>query len=92
MTRTLVVAFLAGSLALPAFAQSDTIVCDDFLGMDNAQQMETLAEIQNMMSEEQASETGMGGQMTAEQIHERLTADCQSKPDALVVEVMKEMH
>lgn len=85
MIRSLSAGLLAVCFAAPAFAQPAEIVCDDFLGLDNAKQMETIAELQTMMSEQQ-----MGGEaMTAEAIHERLTADCKSKPDALVVEVMK---
>jgi hypothetical protein len=86
MLRKVAAILLAGGFALPAFAQPAEIVCDDFLGMDNAAQMESIAEIQTMMSEQQ-----LGGEaMTAEAIHERLTADCKSRPDALVVEVLKE--
>ncbi len=85
MIRSLAAALLVSGFAVPAFAQSAEIVCDDFLGLDNAKQMETIAELETMMSEQQ-----MGGEaMTADAIHERLTADCKSKPDALVIEVMK---
>lgn len=87
MMRIAFATAVAAVVAMPAFAQPEEIVCDNFLGMDNAQQMETLAEIQTMTSEMQAA---ADGNMTAEQIHERLTADCKSRPDALVVEVYKE--
>ena len=87
MTRILAASALATFFAVPAFAQGLEIVCDDFLALDNAQQMATLAEIQGQMSEmDTASNT-----MTAEQIHEKLTADCASRPDVLVVDVIKEM-
>ena len=88
MFRTVAATLLVGAFALPAFAQPAEIVCDDFLGMDNAAQMEAVAEIETMMSEQQ-----MGGEaMTAAAIHERLTADCKSRPDARVVDVLKEAN
>jgi hypothetical protein len=86
MMRIALAAAAAVTLALPAFAQPEQIVCDNFLGMDNAQQMETIAEIQTMTSEMQAG----GETMEASQIHERLTADCKSRPDALLIEVYQE--
>lgn len=88
MLRTVAAILVAGSFALPAFAQPAEIVCDDFLGMDNADQMGAIAEIQTMMSEQQAG----GEAMTADAIHERLTADCASRPDALIVDVVKEAN
>jgi hypothetical protein len=87
MTRILAASALATVVAVPAFAQGVELVCDDFLGMDNAQQMASVAEIQGQMSEmDTASNT-----FTAEQIHERLTADCASQPDVLVIDVVKAM-
>ena len=50
---SLAAALLVSGFAVPAFAQSAEIVCDDFLGLDNAKQMETIAEVQTMMSEQQ---------------------------------------
>jgi hypothetical protein len=88
MKRIVLAAALAAAAAMPAFAQPMEIVCDDFLGLDNAAQMEAIAEIQTATSEMD----NQGNNMTAEQIHERLTADCASRPDALVVEVVKEMN
>jgi hypothetical protein len=86
MMRIALAASVAAVLAMPAFAQPEEIVCDNFLGMDNGAQMEAIAEIQTMSSEMQAG----GETMSAAQIHERLTADCKSRPDALVMEVYKE--
>jgi hypothetical protein len=86
MKRILAVAALVGSFALPAFAQPETIVCDDYLGMDNTQQMAAIAEIETAASEMAAG----ADTMTADQIHERLAADCKSQPDALIVEIVKE--
>lgn len=88
MMRIVVAAALAAAVALPAFAQPMEIVCDDFLGLDNAAQMEAIAAIQTETSEMD----NQGGNLTADQIHERLTADCASRPDALVVEVVREMN
>jgi hypothetical protein len=88
MKRILMAAGLAGSFALPAFAQPAEIVCDDFLGMDNAQQMAIMAEMQGQLSEQAVTAPG-GGEWTAEAIHERLTADCASQPDVLIVDVIK---
>ena len=88
MKRIITASALATFFAVPAFAQGLEIVCNDFLGMDNAQQMASLAEIQGQMSEMDTS----SNTMTAEQIHERLTADCASQPDVLVVDVIKEMN
>jgi hypothetical protein len=88
MKRIVIAAAVVAAFAMPAFAQPEEIVCDDFLGLDNAAQMAALAEIQTAASEMQA-----GGQaMTADEIHERLTADCKSQPDALVIEVYKAIH
>jgi hypothetical protein len=77
---------LVGTFALPAFAQPETIVCDDYLGMDNTEQMAAIAQIESMSSEMQAG----GEAMTAAQVHERLAADCKSQPDALIIEVIQE--
>lgn len=88
MKRIVIAAALATAFGLPAFAQPMEIVCDDFLGMDNAAQMEAIAAIQTETSEMD----NQGGNLTADQIHERLAADCKSQPDALVVEVVKEME
>jgi hypothetical protein len=53
--------------------------------MDNAQQMATLAEIEG-----QAAEMDLGPDFSAAAIHEKLTADCASRPTALIVDVIKE--
>jgi hypothetical protein len=87
MRRILAAAALAASFALPAFGQGAEIVCDDFLGMDNAQQMAALAEIEG-----QAAEMDLGADFNAAAIHERLTADCVSQPDVLIVDVIKAMN
>jgi hypothetical protein len=85
MKRIVAAAALAASFGLPAFGQGVEIVCDDFLAMDNAQQMATLAEIEG-----QAAEMDLGPDFSAAAIHEKLTADCASRPTMLIVDVIKE--
>jgi hypothetical protein len=52
--------------------------------MDNAKQMETLAAL-----ESETSEMATEQNLTAEAIHQKLTADCEGKVDVLVVDVIK---
>jgi hypothetical protein len=70
-------------LAAPAFAQME-VTCGDFTLMDNAKQMETLAAL-----ESETSEMATEQNLTAEAIHQKLTADCEGKVDVLVVDVIK---
>jgi hypothetical protein len=72
------------ALAAPAFAQPETVTCGDYSAMDNAQQMETIAAIESLTGEMAAEE-----QLTADQIHEKLAADCANQVDMLVIEVVK---
>jgi hypothetical protein len=83
MKRTLLGFAAACLLGAPAFAQME-VTCGDFTLMDNAQQMETLAALESETSQ-MASEQNL----TAEAIHQKLTADCEGKVDMLVVDVMK---
>ena len=73
----------AGLLAAPAFAQME-VTCGDFSAMDNAKQMETLAAI-----ESEASQLDTDQNLTAEAIHQKLTAECKDKVDILVIDVIK---
>ena len=84
MKRILITAAVLGSIAMPAMAQME-VVCDDYLGMDNTAQMAAIAELESMTSEMASQEN-----LTAEAIHEKLAADCVSRPDALIVDVIKE--
>ena len=83
MMRYLVSTAVATCLALPAFAQME-VTCGDFSAMDNAQQQETLAALESETSQ-MASEQNL----TADAIHEKLTADCQGQVDMLVIEVIR---
>ena len=73
----------AGLLAAPAFAQME-VTCGDFSAMDNAQQMETLAALESETSQMDAEQN-----LTAEAIHQKLTAECKDKVDILVIDVIK---
>jgi hypothetical protein len=84
MKRMLLTAALAAALSTPAFAQPETVTCGDYSAMDNAQQMETIAAIESLTGEMAAEE-----QLTADQIHEKLAADCANQVDMLVIEVVK---
>ncbi len=83
MMRLLVTTAVTACLAVPAFAQME-VTCGDFSAMDNAQQQETLAALESETSQ-MASEQNL----TADAIHEKLTADCQGKEDVLVIEVIR---
>jgi hypothetical protein len=69
---------------MPAMAQME-VVCDDYLAMDNAAQMAAIAELESMTGEMASQQD-----LTAEGIHEKLAADCAARPDALIVDVIKE--
>jgi hypothetical protein len=66
----------------PAFAQME-VTCGDYTLMDNAMQMETIASI-----ESEASQMDSEFNLTADQIHEKLAAECKDKVDVLVIEVV----
>jgi hypothetical protein len=73
---------LAALFGAPAFAQME-VTCGDFSLMDNAEQMETIAAIESEASQ-MASET----QLTAPEIHQKLTAECKDKVDVLIIDVI----
>jgi hypothetical protein len=84
MTRTLLTAGALCLLAAPVFAQAETVTCGDYSAMDNAQQMETIAALESLTSQ-MASEN----QLTADQIHTKLAAECQGQVDMLIIEVIR---
>lgn len=73
----------AAMLVAPAFAQEE-VTCGDYSLMDNAKQMETIASIESL-----TSQMSTESELSAEQIHEKLAADCKDKVDVLVVDVVK---
>ncbi len=79
------IAFAAFALlSAPAFAAGLEVTCGDFSLMDNAKQMETIAAL-----EAETSQLPAESQLTATQIHEKLTAECKDKVDVLVIDVLK---
>ena len=68
---------------MPALAQEE-VTCGDYSVMDNAQQMQTIAEIESA-----TSEMTKENQLTADAIHEKLAADCKDQVDMLVIDVVK---
>jgi hypothetical protein len=71
-----------------AFAQdAATTACADYAAMDNAGQMEMLAEIESMNS-------GMASnqELTSAEIHEQLSTECTANPDALVTDAWKKVR
>jgi hypothetical protein len=89
MKHAVITAALA--LAVPfgaAFAQdAATMVCADYAAMDNAGQMAALAEIESLNSE-----MASGQEVSSAEIHQQLTAECGSAPDALVSDVWKKIR
>ena len=83
MKRLMLASGLACLLAAPAFAQME-VTCGDYSIMDNAKQMETIAAIESETSEMAKNEA-----LTADAIHEKLTADCANQVDVLVIDVVK---
>jgi hypothetical protein len=73
---------IVGFLAAPAFAQME-VTCGDYTLMDNTRQMETIAAI-----ESEASQMDSEFSLTADQIHEKLAAECRDKVDVLVIEAV----
>lgn len=78
-----ILGLFAASLAVPAFAQ-DEVTCGDYTLMDNAKQMETIAGI-----EAEVSQMTKQDALTADQIHDKLAADCKDKVDMLVIDIVK---
>ncbi len=83
MKSFVVTTAIVGCLALPALAQEE-VTCGDYSMMDNAQQMQTIAEIESA-----TSEMNKENQLTADAIHEKLAADCKDQVDMLVIDVVK---
>ena len=80
----LILALAATTLfAMPAFAQEE-VTCGDYSIMDNAKQMETVAALESL-----TSEMSKENQLTADQIHEKLAAECKDKVDVLVIDIIK---
>jgi len=84
MKRILGAAALAGLMAAPALAQAEKVTCGDYSMMDNAMQMETVAEL-----ESETSEMAGGDKLTSDQIHDKLAAACKDQVDVLVIDVLK---
>lgn len=82
MKRLAIASGLACLFAAPAFAQME-VTCGDYALMDNAKQMETVAEL-----ETQTSEMSKENQLTADQIHEKLAAECKDKVDVLIIDIV----
>jgi hypothetical protein len=82
MNRLSLAVFAACFAAAPAFAQEE-VTCGDYSAMDNAQQMETIAAL-----ESQTSQMAKENQLTADQIHAKLAAECQGQVDVLVIDVI----
>ena len=83
MKRILISAGLACLLGAPVFAQEE-VTCGDYSAMDNAGQMETIAALESA-----TSEMTKENQLTADQLHEKLAADCKDQVDVLVIDVVK---
>jgi hypothetical protein len=81
------VALAVGLQAGSALAQdAATLVCADYAAMDNAGQMAALAEIESLNSEMASSQ-----EVSSAEIHEQLTGECGSAPDALVSDVWRKI-
>lgn len=70
--------------AAPSFAEAMKVTCGDYSMMDNAMQMETVAEL-----ESETSEMAGGDKLTSDQIHDKLAAACKDQVDVLVIDVLK---
>ncbi len=82
MKRLAMAAGVAFMFAAPAFAQ-DEVTCGDYSLMDNTAKMETVAKI-----ESQTSQMTGGEQLTANQIFDKLEAQCKDKVDVMVIDVV----
>ena len=83
MKKTLLATALLCLAGLPALAQEE-VTCGDFTLMDNTKQMETIAAI-----DAQVSQMGKETQLEANQVHDKLVADCKDKVDVLVIDLVK---
>ena len=88
MTRLLTLAFVAGILAGPVFAQdAATMVCKDYAAMDNAGKMAIIAELQSMnCGDGVLPDDELGGHRDGAQHR------CAKDPDKLLQDAMKEIH
>lgn len=82
--KLLALACAASLLAAPVFAADMEVTCGDYSLMDNAKQMETIAAI-----EAETSDMAKDDQLTADQIHEKLAAECKDKVDVLVIDIVR---
>jgi predicted porin len=64
-----------------------TLVCADYAALDNAGQMAAIADIEALNSQMATSQD-----MSADEIHEQLTAECGNAPDALVADAWKKIR
>ena len=72
MKRILMAVAIAGAASLPAFAQDAAMMaCADYAAMDNAGQMAAIAELESANAEMASSQ-----EITAEEIHQKLTTYC----------------
>jgi hypothetical protein len=62
------------------------LVCADYAGLDNAGQMAAIADIESMNAEMATSQD-----VSSAEIHQQLTAECGSAPDALVADAWKKI-
>lgn len=83
MKQTLLALLAAALLSAPVLAQEE-VTCGDYSAMDNAKQMETIAALESL-----TSEMAEADDLTANAIHEKLTADCKDKVDVLVIDLVK---
>jgi len=87
--RSIAAAFtiaIAAPFGIVSAQDAATLVCADYAGLDNAGQMAALAEIESMNSEMASRQ-----EVSSAEIHEQLTAECGSAPDALVSDVWKKI-
>jgi hypothetical protein len=77
---------IAAPFGVASAQDAATLVCSEYAAMDNAGQMEMVAEIESMNSE-----MASGQDVSSAEIHERLTTECGSAPDALVSDVWKKI-
>ena len=74
MKRMLLTAALVCGVTGPVFAQVETVTCGDYSAMDNAEQIETVAELESL-----TSEMAKEDELTADAIHEKLAARLQGQ-------------
>ncbi|MFO1144795.1 MAG: hypothetical protein U1E59_20940 [Amaricoccus sp.] len=83
MKRQTILAAALALVAAPALAQ-EKVTCGDYSAMDNAKQMETIADIEAL-----AKEMSFEEQLTADAIHEKLAAGCKDKVDVTLIDILK---